>query len=301
MKYRDYYEILGVDKHADEKAIKRAYRKLAKKYHPDVNGGDAAAQEKFKEVTEAYEVLSDPDKKQKYDTFGSNYDFQNGTNFDPSQYGYSYTTSGTGDFSDFFETFFGSDAHRGRGFNFQDIFSGGASRGRETFRQKYDTSLNITLDEAYRGTTKNVTLDVGGRPVEIAVKVPRGITPGKKIKIKGDKYGVHGDILFKIDIQTGTQEELDGLNIVKEVDIYPWQAALSDTVMVQTLEGKIKVKIPEGYQPKNKMRIPHKGFRDMKGNEGDLYIQFRMMNPQHLTEAQLAHYRALKELEGSNA
>lgn len=297
MKYKDYYEILGVSKTSTDKEIKAAYRKLAKKYHPDLNPDNAEAQEKFKEVSEAYEVLSDPDKKQKYDTFGSNYDFTNGTNFDPSQYGYSYTSGKGGDFSDFFDMFFGGDAGKNRGFNFSDIFSdmGGRSKRKSSTRQKYDTELSISLEEAYLGVTRNVSLSLNGQNINMEVKIPAGITPGKKVKVKGEKYGIQGDVLFKIDVYTSTTEVLDGLDIIKKEDIYPWQAALGDKIVIQTLSGKLKIGIPSNFKGGNKMRIPKKGFKDLKGNEGDLYIEFNIVNPTNLNEEQINLYEKLRD------
>lgn len=301
MKYRDYYEILGVDKNASAKEIKSSYRKLAKKYHPDLNNGDEKAQEKFKEINEAYEVLSDPEKKKKYDTFGSSYDFTNGANFDPSQYGYTYTTSGgSGDFSDFFEMFFGS-SNGGKsqgGFNISDLFDMGGRRSKRkksTVRQKFDTELNISLKEAYTGVTKHVALSLNGKNIEMDVKIPSGITPGKKIKVTGEKYGVPGDILFKIEVYTMTNEILDGLNITKEQDIYPWQAALGDKVVVETLSGKIKIGVPKNFKGGTKMRIPGKGFKDLKGSSGDLYVKFNIVNPNELTEEQIKLYEKLSK------
>ena len=305
MKYRDYYEILGVSKDSSDKEIKTAYRKLAKKYHPDLNPDDNVAQEKFKEINEAYEVLSDKDKKQKYDTFGSSYDFSNGSNFDPSQYGYDYSgAGGAGDFSDFFNTFFGGGSSSsggfssGGGFSFSDIFSdmGGKKTKRKANRQQYNTELSISLEEAFSGTNRNVGLNINGQNVEIDVKVPAGITPGKKIKIKGDRYGVDGDILFKIDIFTSTTEKLDGLNIIKESEVYPWEAALGIEKTIKTPHGKIKLKVPAGYKGGSKMRIPKKGFKDMKGNIGDMYVSFNIVNPTNLSEEQIKLYETLKEI-----
>ncbi|SHH65208.1 curved DNA-binding protein [Anaerosphaera aminiphila DSM 21120] len=306
MEYRDYYEVLGVKKDASDKEIKSAYRKLAKKYHPDLNQGDEKLQEKFKEINEAYEVLSDPEKKKKYDTFGSSYNFSDGANFDPSQYGYTYTnSSGSGDFSDFFDMFFGSQGgggnHSSGGFNISDLFSDLGGRGskkskRASSRQSYNTDLSISLSEAYNGTTKNVSLSLNGQSVDITVKVPAGITPGKKVKVKADKYGITGDILFKIDVYTSTTEQLDGLNITKEEDVFPWQAALGDKVVVPTLSGKIKVQIPKGFKGGNKLRIPNKGFKNIAGNVGDLFVKFNIVNPPHLTEEQTKIYEELKKI-----
>ena len=290
MKYKDYYEILGVSKDADEKEIKSAYRKLAKKYHPDLHQGDDAAAEKFKEVSEAYEVLSDKDKRNKYDKFGSNYDFSSGYDFDPSQYGYTYTTGGSGaDFSDFFETIFGSSKSGGNfsgGFNINDIFGDFSSKGRgksnKKARNKFESELSISIKEAYEGVTKNVSLTYKQEEYDIAVKIPAGITSNKKVKVKGEKFGLPGDILFKINIRDEKNLSLDGLDIIKTENIYPWEAALGTNKTVETLKGKLKLKIPKAFVGGNKMRIPSKGFKDLKGNVGDLYVIFNIVNPKEL-------------------
>ena len=304
MKYKDYYEILGVSKNADEKEIKSAYRKLAKKYHPDLHQGDDAAAEKFKEISEAYEVLSDKSKRKKYDTFGSNYDFSSGYDFDPSQYGYTYTTGGSGaDFSDFFETIFGSSRSGGNfsgGFNINDIFGDLSGRGNgrtaNKTRNKFESELSISIREAYEGTTKNVNLTYKQKEYDIVVKVPKGITRGKKVKVKGEKFGLPGDILFKINSRDEKDMFLDGLDITKKEDIYPWEAAFGSSKTVETLNGKLKLKIPENFVGGNKMRIPSKGFKDLKGNKGDLYISFNIVNPKDLSEKQLKLYKELEKI-----
>ncbi len=301
MKYKDYYEILGVSKDADEKEIKSAYRKLAKKYHPDLNKDDDKAAEKFKEVSEAYEVLSDKDKRKKYDTFGSNYDFSSGYDFDPSQYGYTYQTGGNGaDFSDFFETIFGSSRGGGAGgFNIDDIFSGFSGGGRtrsKPRRTKFESELSISIKEAYEGCEKDVSLSYGGEVYNITVKVPRGITRGKKIKVNGKKFGISGDIMFKIKIRDEKNLALDGLDVLITENIYPWTAALGGTKMIDTLDGKLKLKVPKNFVGGNKMRIPSRGFRDLKNNVGDLYVKFNIVNPKNLTKKQLDLYKELEKL-----
>ena len=306
MKYKDYYEILGVSKNADEKEIKSAYRKLAKKYHPDLHQGDEAAAEKFKEVSEAYEVLSDKEKRKKYDTFGSNYDFSSGYDFDPSQYGYTYTTGGSGaDFSDFFETIFGSSrsgkgGNFSGGFNINDIFGdfSSKSKGRSAnkARNKFESELSISIKEAYEGITKNVSLTYNKNEYQVAVKIPKGITRGKKVKVKGEKFGLPGDILFKINIRDEKDLVLDGLDITKTENIYPWDAALGGSKTVETLDGKLKLKIPENFVGGNKMRIPSKGFKDLKGKVGDLYVIFNIVNPKKLSDDQIKLYKELQNL-----
>lgn len=311
MEYKDYYKILGVEKSASGDEIKSAYRKLAKKYHPDLNPDDEKAQEKFKEANEAYEVLGDEEKRKQYDTFGSSYNFSGGQNFDPSQYGfggghtYTYSSSDAGGFSDFFNMFFGgggqSQGHS-QGFNINDLFGGGRSSRRKTQaqRQSYDSELSISLEEAYKGTTKEMSLNFGGETKNISIKVPKGILPGKKLKVKGEKWGIPGDILFKINIIEDGKSELDGLNITKTLDILPFEAALGSKVVVDTFEGKIKISIPKSIDSGKKIKIPKKGYRDMKGKKGDLYVKINIVNPPKLTKEEEKLYEKLKEISDYN-
>lgn len=301
MEYKDYYEILGVSKDASDKDIKNAYRKLAKKYHPDLNQGDQKAADKLKEVNEAYEVLSDSEKRKKYDRFGSGYDFSNGANFDPSQYGYgggTYTYStGGGDFSDFFNMVFGRDSgstgSKGfSGINFEDIFSGGKSR-KKPASKRYDMELSLSLEEAYKGGEKSVGIVIGGQSKNIKIKWPKGIMDGKKIKVNGKNQGIDGDIYVKVNIYS--EDEINGNNLTKTVDIYPWQAYFGTSKTVKTLDGNIKVKIPAGVQSGQVVKIANKGFIDMKGNKGDLFIKIMIKNPTKLTEKQEEIYRQLNE------
>lgn len=294
MKYRDYYEVLGVSKSATPQEIKKAYRKLAKKYHPDLNGGSEEAAEKLKEVNEAYDVLSDEDKKQKYDQFGSAY--QDGMNFDPSQYGYTYT-SGSGGFSDFFETLFGGGGFSGAknfggGFSASDLFSGFGGRGKQ-HRNRYDLEQYISLEDAYKGGQREVYASLGGENKKIEIKWPAGITNGKKIKVKGDKFGIDGDIYVKINIDS--EDELEGIDIIKNIEIYPWEAYFGTKKTVETLEGKIKVKIPANIQTDKKIKIAKKGFKDMKSNIGDLYLRIKIVNPTNLDKEKEEIYRQLME------
>lgn len=303
MEYKDYYKILGVDKKASEKEIKSSYRKLAKQYHPDLNQGDEKSQEKFKEISEAYEVLSDAEKRKKYDAFGSNYDFTNGYNFDPNQYGYTYTTSSnSGDFSDFFDMFFGGSqdigggSSRSRGFNINDIFSDFGRKGSAKQRQSFNSELSISIQDAYRGVDKDVSLTYDGKNFDVLVKIPAGITTGKKIKVNGEKFGIPGDLLFKINVLDGANIKLEGLNIIKTVEVMPWQAALGDKVTVTTPVDTIKVNIPKGLKGGTKMRVQKKGFKDLKGNVGDLFILYNIVIPSNITEEEAALYEQLKEL-----
>lgn len=306
MEFKDYYKILEVEEKASQDDIKKAYRKLAKKYHPDLRPDDDQAQEKFKEVNEAYEVLGDEEKRKQYDTFGSNANFSNGQNFDPSQYGFggsSYTySSGDGDFSDFFNMFFGGGGQRSSrsagGFDIGDLFGGGArSSGRQARppRQSYESELNISLDEAYHGSNKSVNLNIGGENKTLDIKIPRGILPGKKLRVKGDKWGIDGDILFKINVREA-KRSLDGLDVNKILEIYPHEAALGTKKVVDTFEGKIKINIPKGISSGKRIRIAKKGFKDMKKNTGDLFIEISIVIPEELSEKEVELYQELEKL-----
>lgn len=307
MEYKDYYKILGVSEDASQDEIKKAYRKLAKKYHPDLHPDDEEAQEKFKEANEAYEVLGDEKKKKQYDRFGSSGGFQAGQNFDPSQYGYgdgtsyTYTSSGGEGFSDFFNTIFGGggrSAGSTGGFNINDLFGGGArsaggARNRPQ-RRSYDSSLDITIEEGFKGIERDINLNFNGERKTVKVKVPSGILPGKKLKVKGEKWGIDGDILFKINFRPDPKMELDGKNLIKETAVYPWDAALGSKKLVETFDGKIKVNIPEGIENGKRIKIPKKGYKDLKGNRGDLYLKINFVNPGKLTKEQKKLYKKLK-------
>lgn len=306
MEYKDYYNILGVEKTATQDEIKKTYRKLAKKYHPDLNPGDDKAQEKFKEINEAYEVLSDDTKRKQYDQFGQ-YGFSNGQNFDPSQYGfdfgqggrtYTYSAGDAGGFSDFFNAFFGGAGGGRGGFDIGDLFGGGRTGGRRTRepqRQSYESELQISISEGYTGGEREVSLNIGGTHKSIRVKIPKGITPGKKIKVKGDKWGLDGDILFKVSFREEAGTKLEGLDITKRVQVLPWEAALGTKAVVQTLSGKIKLDIPKNTHAGKRMRLPGKGYIDMQGHAGDLYVEIEIINPPQLDEEALKLYEKLAE------
>ncbi|MDR7857415.1 J domain-containing protein [Tissierella sp.] len=304
MEYKDYYKILEVDKNSSQDEIKKSYRKLAKKYHPDLNPDNNKAQEKFKEINEAYEVLGDEDKKKKYDTFGSGYNFTNGQNFDPSQYGfgnggYTYTSSGGGDFSDFFNMFFEGAGQRGSnrsgGFDLGNLFGGGRKSSKKV-APSYESELNITMEEGYHGITKDITLNIGGENKTLSVNIPKGIFPGKRLKVKGEKWGIKGDILFKINFMEDRKNELDGLNIISKLDLLPWEAALGEKKVVKTMDGKIKIDIPKAISSGKKIRIPKKGYKDMNGDQGDLFVEINIVNPPSLSEEEIELYEKLKEI-----
>lgn len=300
MQYKDYYKILGVEKTATKEEIKKKFRQLAKQYHPDLHPGDEEAEKKFKEINEAYEVLSDDKKRSTYDNFGSNYNFQGGQNFDPNSYGFSHFTSGgAGDFSDFFNLIFGgnfnggdfgggADSNTGFG-GFSDLFGG---RRRAQRKEPYESNLDVSIEELQNGTTKKLTLNINGVNHNIDVKVPRGMTPNKRIKVRGSKWGIDRDILFSINVK-GNNEKLEGLDIIRELEVYPWEAYFGGEKVVEVGDDKIKLKLPKNIESGKKIRIKSKGFKDMKGNKGDLFFKVKIKNPSSLNEEQEKMYRTL--------
>ncbi len=295
VEYKDYYKILGVDKKADEATIKKAYRSLAKKYHPDANPNNKASEEKFKEANEAYEVLSDKEKRSKYDQFGSNYQYANGTNFDPSQYGFNYNSARSGGsasgFSDFFDMFF-SD-----GFNINNIF-GGRTGGRQGSRipvkgANYESELTINLKDGINGESKAVTFN--GKRVNI--KIPIGIKDGQQMKLKGQgekiQGGTPGDLFLKIKIKPERGYTLNGADIEKKINIFPWDAYFGTKKNVSILNSHIKIKIPKGIKGGERIKLTGKGYFDNKGKRGNLYIMINIINPEKLDKESEKLYEKL--------
>ncbi len=292
MEYKDYYKTLGVEKNASSDEIKKKFRVLAKKYHPDLNPNDKEAEKKFKEINEAYEVLSDEKKRKTYDNFGSGASFTGGQNFDPRNFGFSgYThSSGNADFSDFFNMFFGGGSgfnggttyeYRSSGSGFEDIFSG---KGRaSSYKPNYEMELELSIEEAMSGTTKHLNVQVGGEVKSIEVKVPRGITEDKKIKVRGEKWGLDADILFSIRILTGDYE-MDGLNLTKKLEVYPWEAYFGCEKEIEVFGTKIKLKIPARIETGKKIRLSGKGFVNIKKEKGDLFVEIKIINGAYNSE-----------------
>ncbi len=324
MQYKDYYAILGVEKTASKDEIKKAYRKLAKQHHPDTNKGNKASEDKFKEISEAYEVLGDDEKRKKYDMFGNQAQYSNGADFDPSQYGFNggnvrYEYAGGGDHSDFFNMFF-SDA-----FDLSSLFGGGGRGGRSSSRvyqgddisdlfegtgagrtprvrdgQHIEAEIEITPEEGAAGTEKRIALqtDTGTRTINF--KVPKGVKDGETIRLKGQGHpgsngGQTGDLRMTVRLVSGGRFALEDGHLVTTLDVFPWDAGLGAKMNVDTLDGRIAVKVPAGVQTGSKIRIAGKGYPSRDGSRGDMYIKVRLVNPAHLTSEQKALYEKLKE------
>ena len=305
MQYRDYYEVLGVDKKASADEIKKAYRKLAKKYHPDLHPDDESAHKKFTEINEAYEVLSDPEKRNKYDTFGANANFSGGQNFDPRDFGfdfgnfgngsYTYTSSGSSGFSDFFDTLFG-----GFGGSFSKSsqgFGGFGSSFTKKPKSKLDTEVSISIDEAMKGTSRRISIKSETGIKDIEVNIPKGLKNKNKIKIDGSKYGLNTDIYVMVKIKESEDLKLEGIDFVKKVKVSSWDAYFGTKKKISTIKGNILVTIPEKITSNKKIRLKNLGYTDRKNKTGDLILEVLIDNPE-LNEEQIELYKKLKEIEG---
>ncbi|MGC1240476.1 MAG: J domain-containing protein [Chryseosolibacter sp.] len=301
MEYKDYYQVLGVDNKASQEEIKKAYRKLAVKYHPDKNPGNKTAEEKFKELSEANEVLGDPEKRKQYDKLGANWKQYQQAGFDQGQYAgggrrtYSYGSaedaeyfSGSG-FSDFFESFFGRGNQRG--------YSPYGHADFDDFPQRDLTGeISIPLEEAYHGTERIV--DLGGEKIKIKIKPGAydGLTLRAKGKGQKSRSGKAGDLHLNIKVLTHPGYERKGDDLYMEAPVDLFTALLGGKQEVDTLSGKINITLKEGTQNGKVVRLKEKGMPvyGKNGQYGDLYIKLLVKLPEHLTTHQRQALQKLK-------
>jgi len=285
MSETDYYKELGVNRNASADEIKKAYRKLAMKYHPDHTKGDKAGEEKFKKISEAYAVLSDKEKKQQYDTYGST-DFHQRFSQEDIFRGF--------DFSSIFEDLGFGGRGGGRRFSFGGSpFGAGAGPQPAAKGSDLVYELPLTLREVSSGTSKAVSFQHGGRNEQLTVKIPKGMITGKKLRIPGkgepSPYGgPAGDLFIRSKVVADPVFSNEGydLHVIKEIKLT--DALLGTTVSVPTLEGKkLSLKIPPGTRHKTKMRLGRKGLPAMKtGHRGNLYVTIHIEMPSQLTDEQ---------------
>lgn len=290
VEYKDYYKTLGVDKKASAEEIKKAYRKMAKKYHPDANKDSKVAEEKFKGISEAYEVLSDKKKRQNYDMFGSNTHFKNGNSFDPRSYGYRQSTGGNQQgFSDFFDLFSG-------GIDLGSLFGGGRRSQRAQKGRDYHGEVTISVKELFKGAKR--TLKLGSQSVE--VKIPKEIKDGSKVKFrgKGEKIsnGQNGDLYIIVSIVPEKGYEIKGNNIIMEIPITPWGAFYGEEKLIDYFDSSIKIKIPKKFISGKMIRIPNKGMFLKNEKRGNLNIKIIITNPKTLSKEQEKLYKQLQKL-----
>jgi curved DNA-binding protein len=315
--FRNYYETLGVSKTASADEIKSAFRKLARKHHPDLAKDKKAAEEKFKEINEAYEVLSDPEKRKKYDEYGSDWQHA-GTGFPGSRGGgrgpggsggfggggfaggdaSEFHFGGTG-YSDFFEQFFGT--RRGRGFS----GGGGGVDFEETPQRGRDVEADIlvTLDEVLQGATRQISFRKGNSPdiQTYTVKIPKGVREGQRIRLAGQggtggASGQSGDLYLRVKLQQHPDYRFEGADIHRETDVPAWQAVLGGEITIPTPDGRVKLKIPAGTQNGRKFRIPGRGLPEKGGSRGDFYAVVEIAIPESITEEQKTLWEQLAAL-----
>jgi len=291
MATRDYYDILGVSKNAGDEEIKRAYRKLAMKYHPDRNPNKKEAEERFKEINEAYAVLSDREKRRQYDTIGAEGFRQRFTQEDIFR-GF--------DFDEILSGLFGGRGRRefrfgGRsGFDFGDFFGGqGGYQDLGRMPQRGEDilyELSISLEEAAAGGEKKISYRKNGKIQEVSVRIPKGISTGKKLRLagkgmEGKKGGPPGDLYLQISVRDHPIFTREGDDLIVEKEINFSEAVLGTTVEVPTLDGKKRVKVPPGTQSHTKMRLKGLGIPHFqKEGRGDEYVKVVVRVPQRVTE-----------------
>ncbi|MGE5224867.1 MAG: DnaJ C-terminal domain-containing protein [Omnitrophica WOR_2 bacterium] len=308
MEYKDYYKILGVERKASEEDIKRVYRKLALKYHPDRNPGDKKAEEKFKEINEAYQVLSDPTKRARYDQLGDSYaNWQQrgnpgGFNWDQwttRQGGNTRVEYGNldeilgGGFSDFFRQIFG---------DFSQAQAGRAGRtGRQSqAKPSYEQELTISLQEAFQGSTRRI--DVDGKRLD--VKIPAGSKTGTKVRVADalevNGSGQKGDLFLVIQVTDDPHFERKGDDIYTDAPVDLYTAVLGGEITVTTLSGNVVLRIPPGTQPGQTFRLSGRGMPHLKNpqSKGDLFVHAKVKIPRNLSAQQQELFKQLARSGG---
>jgi DnaJ-class molecular chaperone len=337
MDFKDYYQTLGVSKTATDKEIKQAFRKLARKFHPDVNPGDKAAEAKFKEINEANEVLGDPEKRRKYDELGANWRMyeqaqQQGQGFpggSPFGFGggqqgaWTINMGGPGGgyrtmseeemrdlfgnedpFSDFFRTFFG-----GGGGAAGPRESTGRGRGRAARSQKgqdIEHAVELTLEEAYHGATRRVSIKEGGHARTVDVRIPVGVKDGSRVRAAGEGAsgaggGSAGDLYLQVQVKPHPVFERKGSDLQTKVGVAVTTAVLGGEAQVPTITGTVRLKVPEGTQNGQVFRLKGHGMPlvGKPDERGDMYATVEVQLPRALTQEQREHYEALQKLERS--
>ncbi len=300
---KDYYNVLGVDKNASQDDIKRAYRKKAKTYHPDKNKDNPRAEDRFKEVNEAYDVLGDPEKRQQYDRFGANWEQMNQGGFGgygQQPGGAAYSQNVNVNLDDILEQFFGGV----RGGSQQTGGFGGFNpqqqrrSPQQTRGENIEQPVTITLREAYQGTQRIINKD--GR--QIKVNIPAGAKTGTKVRLKGEGApspygGQHGDLMLVVDVQQDGQFERDDDDLYIDIEVDMFTALLGGKVTVPTMTRPVKLTVPAGTQSGRKFRLSGKGMPVMrkKNAHGDLYARVMVTVPEQLTDEQKALVQQLRD------
>lgn len=301
MDYKDYYKVLGVERSASQDEIKKAYRKLAVKYHPDKNPDDKVAEEKFKEISEAYQVLGNADTRKKYDELGANWKQYENSGFSGfGGGGQGFNASG---FSDFFDMFFGGQG--GASFDIRD-FMGGMGGGRRSTRpakgSDLNATINMTLLEAYQGSQRMI--DLGGNTIKITIKP--GVRDGQVLRIKGKgnpgrNGGDNGDLLIKVSITNDHVYQRDGDDLIRNINVDVYTAILGGKITVTTLKGDVNVPIKPQTQNNSTLRLKGMGMPHYdKEGAGALLLKVQLLLPEHFSQKELELIKEAKELKSEN-
>jgi len=310
VKFQDYYEILGVSRNASEADIKKAYRKLARKYHPDFNPNNKQAEEKFKQTQEAYEVLSDPDKRKKYDQLGANW--KGGADFTPppNWEGFDFSdifrnagaggrssgrtrtsSEGGGGFSDFFESLFGGMGGMGGATERMRGFGRGATEA--------EAELALPLEDMHRGTTRKLNVRIADSQNSIEVRIPPGARDDSRIRVPGGGLN-GGDLYVRLKLEPHPVFTMKGDDVEIEVPISPWEAALGASIHVQTLDGSADIRIPPGVASGQKLRLKGQGLNIRGGGRGDQFVKLKMVVPKRLTDTEKRLFQELAKASHFN-
>ena len=283
---RNYYEMLGVTKNASSNEIKKAYRTLAIKYHPDRNLGNKAAEERFKDINEAYEILSDQTRRVQYDQSISKRDFISKTGIGNFRRGNAGTRGAT------------AQRQRSR-VDPQDFRPGTTKRERvvsRSSRRDIEAKLTLGLDEAYRGGKRKIRLE-DGRSLE--VDMPARIANGRRIRLSGQ--GIEGgDLYLKITVARHPFFEVQGKNIYCQIPVTPTEAILGSAIEVPTIDGLVKVSVPDGVRSGQRLRLANKGYFDKSGERGDQLVEIQIVAPKEISSEEKELYEKLRELEQFN-
>ncbi len=308
--YKDYYKILGVSRDASKEDIAKAYKKLARKYHPDLNKDDKKAEERFKEVNEANEVLKDPEKRKLYDQLGPNWkdgqNFQRPPGFENMNFGFSGAPGGSaggfGGFSDFFETLFGG-GFAGQGAQFSGSFGGRDSRF-AGFNQgprrgsDVEATLTLTLEEAFNGGKKSVALQMPSGRRSLEVNIPAGVKPGARIRLSGQgeegRGGGNGDLYLRVQVAPHHDFSLDDADVIYDLNLAPWEAALGAKVRVPTLSGAVELNISPGTSSGKKLRLRGKGLGAGQA-KGDQFVRIGIAVPDSLSPEEQELWTKLRD------
>jgi curved DNA-binding protein len=310
VQYKDYYQTLGVARAASEADIKKAFRKLAREFHPDVAKDKKKAEEKFKEINEAYEVLGDPAKRKKYDELGANW--KSGAEFrpPPGNGGFGggqpfpggrataedFEFGGTG-FSSFFEQLFGSRVRGSGGFGRRGNFS------QEEFPERgndIEGDIMVSLEEAARGSVRTVNIRHADREESHQVRIPAGVSEGQKLRLAGrgehgSGGGESGDLYLNVRYAKHPDFDVEGHDLIYELELAPWEAALGAEISIPTLDGRVNIKIPAGTSSGQKLRVRGRGLPRRGSAHGDLFVVTKIVLPPKISDAQKKLWQQLAQ------